>query len=387
MLTVAIATVGAIATIEVSLRAVRVFPDYILFDAELGWTLRPGIRGWIREENAAWININTDGLFDHDHAVAKPPQTVRFAVLGDSYMSPLNLPFEQSFVSLLEGNLNRCTSVRAQPVEAINFGVPGYGTAQELLTYRRRVRAYTPDVVLLMMYVGNDVLNNHADLSPSDERGPFFVFRGDELQLIPPESWETEGQATPEERHVLRQQARLFVTRRSRAAALLYEVWGRLRTGGLLPLGGDRNQNSVYQPAVAPPLTDAWRVTEALLLRLAHEVGNDDVEFWLVTIPTSAQVDPSPATRRATAASYGVPSLSYTEDRIQNFAAMHGIRALSLLAPLADYSEETGSNLYGGFSSKVPAGSGHWNELGNRVAADAVASQLCAQARAIAKTE
>lgn len=376
------ASLVAIAVVEGALRAVRVVPEYIVPDADLGWALKPGVSGWTNDEHVAWVAINRSGWFDREHALAKPPRTRRIAVLGDSFMSTFNLPFEKTFVAFLEDGLNRCPA-RSDRIEALNFGVPAYGTAQELLAYRLRARAYQPDVVLLMMYLGNDVLNNHSALNPT-KGAPYYVLDDQRhLRRVAPAPPEPGTAPVDPATLPLHQQARLFVTRRSKAAALLYDSWARLRNGPPDVTAVDPWPEVVYRAPTTTVVTDAWRVTEALIKQLAVEVAADGAEFWLATLPTSAQVDPDPAARRATASHYDVESLTYADDRVRDFARANGIRTISLLQPLAEYSERHATNLYGGYTSAVPAGHGHWNETGNRVAAEAVSEYLCPQTRAI----
>src|SRR5438445_13415775 len=69
-----------------------------------------------------------------------------------------------------------------QPFEIINFGVSGYGTAQELQILRHRVWAYSPDMILLAFLTGNDIRNNSRALE-RDDRIPYFVHQGKDLVL------------------------------------------------------------------------------------------------------------------------------------------------------------------------------------------------------------
>ncbi len=60
-----------------------------------------------------------------------------------------------------------------QPFEIINFGVSGYGTAQELQILRHRVWDYSPDMIILAFLTGNDVRNNSRALQ-RDDRMPYY---------------------------------------------------------------------------------------------------------------------------------------------------------------------------------------------------------------------
>lgn len=95
---------------------------------------------------------NRLGYRDRDHPEAKPPGTVRIAVLGDSIAAGHRIPrTEEAFPALLEVLLRQA----GKPVEVLNFGVTGYNTAQEVETLRSRALAFAPDLVLLA-YCHND---------------------------------------------------------------------------------------------------------------------------------------------------------------------------------------------------------------------------------------
>lgn len=92
------------------------------------------------------------------------------------------VPLEATFWAHLERELNACRPFGQKRVEVINFGVSGYGTAQQLLTLRHRAGDYSPDMVLLASFPGNDVRNNSRALEPEKLR-PFFVIRDGQLVL------------------------------------------------------------------------------------------------------------------------------------------------------------------------------------------------------------
>src|SRR5205807_1051946 len=164
----------SLAIIEIALRITGYsYPEFYVADAQRGYALRPGLRGWYRKEGEAFVQINSDGLRDREHSKRKPANTIRIAVLGDSYTEAFQVNFENSFCPLLEQKLRECSG---RNIEVINFGVSGYGTAQELITLRNQVWQYSPDIVLLAFTTNNDISDNVRGLKKTDDI-PYFVLR------------------------------------------------------------------------------------------------------------------------------------------------------------------------------------------------------------------
>ena len=158
------------------------FNPYIV-DREVGYALRPKAEGWWRKEGLTYVRINSQGLRDREHAFAKPPDTIRIAVLGDSFAEAFQVPMEKTFWSLMEQQLQGCVPAGTK-VEVINFGVSGFSTARELILLRQTVWQYNPDVVLLLVTLHNDIRDNSRALDPYANPGPpYFVYREGSLTL------------------------------------------------------------------------------------------------------------------------------------------------------------------------------------------------------------
>ena len=86
----------AFALAEIGLRAIGYSnPMLWTYDDTVGSRLYAGSEGWFRNEGEAYIKINSAGLRDREHAIAKPPNTVRIAVLGDSMTEALQVPLQR----------------------------------------------------------------------------------------------------------------------------------------------------------------------------------------------------------------------------------------------------------------------------------------------------
>lgn len=357
-------------------------------DEKLGWGLRPGAEGWWTSEGRAFVRINADGLRDRDHAREKPPGVYRIAVLGDSYAEALQLPMEDAFWSVLERDLSGCGALGGRKTEAINFGVSGYGTAQELLTLRHRVWKYSPDLVLLAFTPGNDIRNNFRALEKDPGR-PYFVYRGNDL--LPDNAYLASWRFSPSwKRSAFRMLARLSdfsrivqVANRAKNAWLAGREAARQSAAAAAPSGGGEGtpavvetgiDDSVYRDAAGPLWGEAWRVTEAILERMAEETREKGAGFLVVAVSSGLQAHPDPKVRRAAEARLGAGDLFYAERRLESFCRSKGIAVLNLGPEFQARAERDGIFLHG-FGKN--AGWGHWNAAGHRLAGNSIAQAVC----------
>jgi hypothetical protein len=385
--TVIAATLLAVGICEIALRNIGgVFDDtFMRPDFHRGWSLRPGFAGWTNAENILWVEINADGMRDRDHPIVAPPGTLRVAVLGDSFMQGLNVELAKTFHSFLEQRLQDCLRPTGLQVDVLNFGVSGYGTAQQWLTYTHHAATYRPDVVILSVYTDNDITDNYRLLNEDDfvGRTPYFTLNGDALVL---DSRFRDLLAADAHQPWWRR-TRVWIQERVRVAQLVYDGWGALRPFLIDDPEDevqdiDRDEADPYRPPQTAEWREAWRITEALILALARDVAREGSEPWIVTLANSPQVEPEAAARQEFAARLGSGSLFYPDRRIASFAREHGLRSIALAEPLADYTARERAQLFGGYMRSVPFGEGHWNEHANRVAADLVAQRICVESDA-----
>ena len=119
--------------------------DQIIFD------LRPNLN--VRFQRAA-VRTNSCGMRGPDYTIAKPENTFRIAVIGDSFTFGWGVEESQTFVAQMEQTLNR-HSKGAPRYEVMNFGVPGYSTFQEVARFEELALDFSPDAVVVF-FVEND---------------------------------------------------------------------------------------------------------------------------------------------------------------------------------------------------------------------------------------
>ncbi len=177
---------------EIYLRIAGIsYPIFMTRDKYTGTVLLPGASGWFRKEGEAYVRINSDGWRDRERSQVKPENTLRIAILGDSFTEARQVPLENTFASVTERELRGCQALAGRKVEVLNFGVSGYGTAQELITLRRHVWDYSPDIVLLAAFLGNDIKNNSREVTGVTQNSPYFVYR--DGQLVADNSFRTRS--------------------------------------------------------------------------------------------------------------------------------------------------------------------------------------------------
>jgi len=374
----------SLAAAELALRATGFsFPAFWQPDELTGSRLRPAAEGWNREEGEVYVKINSRGLRDREHALPKPPGVYRIAVLGDSFAEALQVGLEETFWWQLPPRLESCAFQPGKRIEAVNFGVSGYGTAQELLTLRHRTLEYAPDLVLLAFFPGNDVRNNSRALERENAR-PFFVLRDGALALD--DSFATDPSFVASRQAGLRRAAlydlRLYqLLRRARAGKLearhnapiaVALADGAKRVPSLAEPGLDKN---VLRAPVDAAWRDAWAVTEELLVAMHREASARGARFVVAVLSTAGAVYPDPAMRRRYAEFLGVGDLLYPERRLRELGERRGIEVVTLTEDMQRHADATGRHLHG-FANARP-GFGHWNQAGHELGADLIARGLC----------
>lgn len=386
-LILAVAVLVAIPlAVEVGLRISRTpfQPELYAPNRERGWVLRPGAGGVVAVETRQYVRINSHGFRDEERSYDKPANTLRVAVLGNSWTEALQVPLEKTYTAVLQQELTKRACFASQRVEVLNFGVAGYSTAQEFLTLQQEVWKYRPDVVLLAFYPARDIANNIRELNNASnpEQSPYFVERDGRLVL------DDSFRAIPglQERQIALQDVGYQLKQHARTLQAIYALQRELRirvaTAALREraqqAGVDNLEFLIYSPPAREDMQRAWSVTEGLFLAMRDEVKSHGADFRIVVLATRPQVHPDAAKRQELMRKLGVSNLDYADERIREFGARENIAVVPLAPALSAYAES--QHIYLNGFSKNNFGAGHWNEIGHRLAAEVMAAELCKNA-------
>lgn len=237
---------------------------------------QPHARFTNNSENVNEVVYNNWGFHDRDRT--PPSEAYRLLVLGDSFVEALQVPTDSIFTMHLE----RLLSAQNGPTEVINAGMSGTGTAVQYLLWQTTFDGQIDvDHVVVLMYLGNDLEDNHPVLrqrvlenSPDNWR-PYLNANGD---IVRPLSQKTPSPS--------------MVDRLSEHSALVHMLRRRIF---LLKRQMRQQAEAVPSPdsasAVIPLALDtAWAETETatlhLLERWSEELAARGTAFSVVILPS-----------------------------------------------------------------------------------------------------
>jgi hypothetical protein len=325
---------------------------------------------------------NAFGFHDEEFVEPKPAGRGRVLVVGDSFaFGPV--PYPQGVMTLAETGLR--TACPGRDLDVLNMGLMGAGPPEYRILTELGVPRFTPDVLLLAMFLGNDPPDVHRyvhDRSPMER-----LLRHSRL-------W-TFGKNVVRARTGLRE--RDLPARVSPAAPGAAGARGGALVDGAAPhspgdpaLVGPLLSDAAYQAVLAsdlgrfyrpddPVLRAAWQPTLAQLdaaYRVASGAGS---RVALALFPSVLQIDPAlraaTVTRLAGSLRYrGLSPGDIDPDlpnaRLREFAAARSIPLLDL-TPVFAAEPPAAEPLY-------KRNDNHWTPRGNRVAALALVPFLAA---------
>ncbi len=366
----------SLATLEAGLRIAGIScPSRLCWDHYRGFANVPNSVWTHNTEGESSVRINQFGFRDENWPLEAEGDTFRVAVLGDSFVAAHEVAESDRFTELLEHELNLATD--SAEIDVMNFGVRAYGTAQELMTYRHVVRDFDPDVVLLAVFTGNDIINNCRALQGAAKRPYFNLHNG---RLVLDETFRTDIkvrsrralQSLGEHSHavqVIHRAACLLTSKRAHHQGPLHE---RLFDAGLKK--SCWVEHELYLEPTDSAWKHAWTVTERLIATLRDEVEQDGAQLRVVVLSNPCQVHPDETYREALCEAAGIENLFYPDRRLRRLCRREEIDFLALAPEMQRQADETGA-WYHGFEN-CEVGIGHWNESGHAIAADLISDWL-----------
>ncbi len=144
------------------------------------YRLHPGFRGTVtnRVEFDDAAAVNGQGLRGGEIG-PKAPGTLRILALGDSFTFGVGAKAGETYPAQLEKVLRG----RGGKAEVLNAGAPGFGVPDEVAWYERWGKPLQPDVVLIQVFLAND-LQDAAPGPKVEVRDGALVVQGEKSRSV-----------------------------------------------------------------------------------------------------------------------------------------------------------------------------------------------------------
>ena len=231
---------------------------------EFGRRNKPGA-GWKKtSEFTSWIEINSKGLRGAEIDYPKPAGEYRILVTGDSFTFAEQVNQGETFSQRLEDRLNA-----EQPglhYRVLNAGSNGWATANELVYVAKEGVRFKPDVVIVALYLGNDIGDNFSRVATVQNAvDADLALRGADAFEGP--------------RRLLRK-SELYTVFESGVLAKL-PWWGD---------NGGSNSSDRKPPRNLEEAQEAWAISEKLLDRMRDVSESQGARFVVMVVPSATAV-------------------------------------------------------------------------------------------------
>lgn len=130
-----------------------------------GYTLKRYVSNKCFQSDGDWVRIeittvctNSEGFRDKNHSLVKDSNTIRIAVIGDSYVFGWGVEENETFVMLLEKKINKEYANTGKRFEVFNFGFGGAGLKDKVLYYTEFAKKYDQDIIIIV-YLWDDFVD------------------------------------------------------------------------------------------------------------------------------------------------------------------------------------------------------------------------------------
>ncbi len=305
----------------------------------------PNARYWhVTPDVKVELRINAQGMrSDREYPKEKPPGTCRIAMFGDSFFMGYELSLENTFPVLVEKKLHD----KGFNVEALNFSVSGFGTAESIRTYETVGRTFSPDFTFFEIHETDPIDNIRSDLfdfkdGTLTETGRNYlpaVKAQDTLMRLPLYNLISDNSH-------LYSFLREWATIEIKQALVAYNSIGEAKAAPAAPVEDELAQGS-----------NAVELTGALLLYAKKISEADNAEFYGIDIPSGFGLDVSK------------PGTKFVPQRL--------LPELNVITPFPEFRAATakGSIIY------YTRGHAHLTPAGTEILSDKIVERLLQSAK------
>jgi hypothetical protein len=334
----------SLIVLEVGLRICSLFPGntpFYVSDPGVGFRVRPNV-------SVAGNKTNSQGFNDIDHEKGTSKNDVRIAVISDSFVFGA-VPRKANFVPVIEGLAERASA----NIEVWNMGIPAAGPENYLHLIKQDAVSTKATLVCVVFFIGNDITQSHPDFKIRIFFGaPREILRSPYLVRFSPDYFYVYRLFRAGTRLLLHYLARLSQGESGTFARETY-------------LSIEYQRSAIYKVMQDSEVAESYSSANEILKQMALEAAENKMGFVVVLAPDEVQVNP--LLRQQLIQRYGLDPREYDfgqpQKLLMEYLRSRGIKAFDLLP---DFSRAGKTKvLYLSHDS-------HWNEQGNKLAAQEI---------------
>ena len=362
-------------------------PSYGIYqstDPVLGPKLIPGSTGIWSKEGFSKVEINSQGWNDFEREYNKPPDVIRVAIVGDSFIEALQVPKIDSVGSKLESWLGVNCNDKLDEIryEVLSFGASGWGTTQMHLAIKNEVIQYDPDFVIMAFFPGNDLKNNIYELELNSNRPYFKMENGSLIQS-----------SSPTINNSFKRSVYIFLRNNFLMIQLIREpianiFWEFSRDEKIKESNSDGKSDYSRKLELIDRSTwgnnsdnefveYSWDLFESILLKTKEDLDNKNIEFISLVVSRGEVVDNRKDVVEQWAVKNDFSNIFYPEERVENFGKKNNIPVISISRIMTDLNWDLSKEItyFHGFDHNL--GAGHWNHNGHTLTSKIIGEKVC----------
>lgn len=310
--------------------------------------------GWFHKTNFDFdyfggkSHLNIFGQRSADNPKAKN----RILMLGDSFTFGMNVAQNQTMSAILESQLNQQPNSKNADWDVQNAGVIGYSIRQELIYLKREFNKLKPQIVVLNVFVGNDLTEQRRSTVTRDAQG--YPIKIEDKEVLVRDGILSSRTPLPFNSLAIADLMQRYKTYMMNKNAYPGYIWAVFL-----------DKDNPHYPSDMEAL---WQEYEQDLVHMQKFLTEKNVKFLVNIIPMDVQVDKSYWTKYPNRV-FGDKEfvLDLPQKHFEEICSKNKLNCLDLLPILR---KNTAQQLY--FIAADP----HFDVAGNKVAAENIYQQL-----------
>jgi lysophospholipase L1-like esterase len=333
---------------------IQIRPDIWIPDDGLGFRHAPNVDVQINTGERT-VRLRTDVRGNRISPLGQSLPKYRVLALGDSFLAALQVEYQQTMTSLLEDNLSARLGA---PVAVVNGGVGAWGPNHYRIKMLRELEHGGYDLVVVFLYVGNDVECEKVDRFPP-RKSSVHPFRWP--RNLSGREW-VDAVAQPIN-DWFKSRSHLYILFKNRA-------WLLLMRAGL----SKRQLQDVYLRSYAS--SKCWTMTAEICADMVREAALRGVAAVFVFLPGAHQVDEQMGLRyaRALGIAEGDVDLGQPSRILAGLFSERGLPVIDMTPAFREAFASGRPELYG----KVDT---HFGPGGHRVVAESLSPIILSRIR------